>query len=425
MWGGAEERGDKVEPESVGTGRPGTASEYATDSHGSDSGPRFGFGSLPGMIIPGPRSRRVSAAGLGAVFLAAIAAQAFAVAQSWGSGYWIPGAVAASAVGALALVRHRWRTRTAAAGLGVAGLVVAAGLLPGVRLPAEPGPAMTLALAVLIGSSVRALPVARAGAVAGAGLLVIAGQFAARPASAVAVITATGWVLAVAAGLSLRAHDGRARATVERVRRDERLDLARELHDIVAHHITGMLIQAQAAQIVARRDPHRVADSLAEIETAGSEAMAAMRRVVSLLRDTDDTPPAPPGPDRLSALVEHFGRQGPKVSLTVPDGDARWPPEVTSTVYRVVQEALTNVLRHARHARSVEVTVGRTAGGVTVEVTDDAPPNSVRPPQRGGYGLIGMRERVTTLGGSLDAGPGPGGGWSVRATLPVPAREPG
>jgi signal transduction histidine kinase len=109
------------------------------------------------------------------------------------------------------------------------------------------------------------------------------------------------------------------------------------------------------------------------------------------------------------------------VRLRVPAGSAAWPPEVTSTVYRIVREALTNVARHAQHAEDVTVTVDQTSSGVTVEVTDDAPPAPSRPAHRGGYGLIGMRERVETLGGTLRAGPRPGAGWSVLATLPVPA----
>ncbi|MGX2992824.1 sensor histidine kinase [Streptomyces sp. JNUCC 64] len=92
-------------------------------------------------------------------------------------------------------------------------------------------------------------------------------------------------------------------------------------------------------------------------------------------------------------------------------------------MYRVVREALTNVRRHARHARSVEVTVRREGAAVTVEVADDAPPDPARVPHRG-YGLVGMRERVEALGGSLDAGPRPGTGWSVRARLPLPTAEP-
>ncbi|MFD8934096.1 sensor histidine kinase [Streptomyces sp. NPDC059578] len=384
-------------------------------------------------------------AGAGGVFLAAIAVQWAALAQTWGAAYGAPGAAVAVVVCVLALVRHRERTRTAVAGLLTAAVAVLVGPLFDVELPAEPGPATTLGLAVLIGSAVRALPAVRAGAVAGGGLLLIAGQFAARPASAVVVLAVVGWLVALAVGGALRMQDARARAAVERVRRGERLELARELHDVVAHHLTGMLIQAQAAQVVARRSPEQVAQSLAEIEAAGSEAMVAMRRVVGLLRHadhdsdsgadtdtgadididhTDDGAPASPGPEQLGTLVERFGRQGPSTRLTVPDDASHWPPEVTSTVYRIVQEALTNVLRHARHARSVEVTVVRAAGVVTVEVVDDAP-HPGRPPHRGGYGVIGMRERVETLGGSLHAGPRPGAGWSVRAALPVPARGPG
>jgi signal transduction histidine kinase len=350
----------------------------------------------------------------------------------------------------LALLRHRGQTWTAVAGLVVAAVAFVVPLLPGAQLPAGLGPSIALGLAVLIGSAVRVLPTVtsmeraccacrstfvraswtmrytvRAGSIAGCGLLLVAAQFASRPATAVTAIAAVAWLAALGVGLSLRRLDDRAKTNAKRVRRAERLELARELHDIVAHHITGMLIQAQAAQVVARRDPENVSDSLTEIEAAGFEAMAAMRRVVGLLRDTDDAAPASPGPEGLSMLVERFSRQGPKVRLHAPDDDTEWPPEVTSTVYRIVQEALTNVLRHAQHARSIDVTVGRDAETVTVEVADDAPPNTARPHHRGGYGLIGMRERVETLGGSLCAGPRPGVGWSVRATLPVPTREPG
>jgi signal transduction histidine kinase len=112
------------------------------------------------------------------------------------------------------------------------------------------------------------------------------------------------------------------------------------------------------------------------------------------------------------------------VRLRVDDGPD-WPPEVATTVHRIVRESLTNVLRHAPQARSVGVDVGRVPEGVAVEVVDDAPRTSAHSPHRGGYGLIGMRERVETLGGTLDAGPRPGAGWSVRAVLPLPAEETG
>ncbi|GAA4535005.1 sensor histidine kinase [Amycolatopsis samaneae] len=377
------------------------------------------------MPIPDRWVKAASDAGLGALFLAAIAIQVFALAWSWGGASWVPGALAAVVVCGLALARRRERTWTAVAGLAVAALTVLIGLLPASHLPAEPGPAMALGLAVLVGSAVRTLAPVRAGAIASAGLLVIAAQLTAGPGSAVPAIAAAAWLAGLTAGLALRLHDGRTRAAADRVRRAERLELARELHDIVAHHLTGMLIQSQAAQVVARRNPEKVSESLSEIEAAGSDAMVAMRRVVELLRDTDDTAPAAPEPEGLRALVQRFGKQCENVRLSIPDDESDWPPEVTSTVYRIVQEALTNVLRHAPHARSVEVTVGRDTEGVTVEVVDDAPPSTTRPHHRGGYGLIGMRERVETLGGSLSAGPLPAGtGWSVRTTLPIPTRGP-
>ena len=134
--------------------------------------------------------------------------------------------------------------------------------------------------------------------------------------------------------------------------------------------------------------------------------------------DRDDAAPASPGPESLAELVERFERQGPPVQLSIVDGGAGWPPEVTTTVYRVVREALTNVARHAPGARSVRVTVDSGPSGVTVEVADDGP--AVAQPAPGGFGLTGMRERVTTLGGTVDAGPGENGGWTVRATLPLP-----
>ncbi|MFA1540880.1 sensor histidine kinase [Actinomadura monticuli] len=387
------------------------------------------------MTVPGRWVRGVSAAGLAAVLLAAIIVQAAAIAQSWGSRHWVPGSVFAAAVCVPALLGLRRPLRPAVAGLGLAAAAVAVTGLAGADLPAEPSPAMMLGLAVLTGSALRTLAPVPAAAVACAGpVLIVAGQLAAGPpAAGLAAVTALDgliWLAAAGAGSALRVLDVQARTAAERVRRAERLELARELHDVVAHHITGMVLQAQGAQLVARRDPERVGEYLGDLEAAGTEALASMRRVVGLLRDGDgdaDAPaPTSPGPERLGALVERFRRQGPEVRLTMPDGsgDADWPPEVTTTVYRVAQEALTNVLRHAPRARTVTVTVERGARSVTVEVADDAPAPPARHPQRGGFGLVGMRERVEALGGSLRAGPRPGAGWSVRATLPVPAGEP-
>ncbi|TDD79157.1 sensor histidine kinase [Actinomadura rubrisoli] len=374
-------------------------------------------------------TRVASTAGLGTALLTAISVEALAVTQSWGAWYAAPGAVSAAAVCSLTLAGRRRPLWPAVAALGVAALAVVVTGLAGGDLPAEPGPALVLGLAVLTASALRTLPPGPAAAVTAAGAAVItAGQFAGRPSSsgitAVTALAAAFHLAAVAAGLWLRSLDTRARATTEQVRRAERLELARELHDVVAHHITGIVVQTQGAQVVARRNPEQVSQYLGEIEVAGTDALTAMRRVVGLLRNEDDTAPTTPGPERLGALVDRFHRQGPQVRLTMRHKDADWPPEVTSTVYRVVREALTNVLRHAPKARSVTVTVEEGPQGVTVEVADDAPAAVARPRHRGGYGLLGMRERVETLGGSLRAGPRPVAGWSVRATLPVPEREP-
>lgn len=364
---------------------------------------------------------------LGVVFLVVLAIQAAAIARSWGGGYWIFDCAAAVLVYALALLRRERYQWTAAAGLGVAAAAIAIARVA--HQPAEPGPAMALGLALLVGAAIRRLPPLPAGAIAAGGLaVVVAGQLARAGVSsfsvtAVGTINGTAWLAAAVVGGSLRLLDARARRTAEQVRQDERLDLARELHDVAAHHITGILLQAQAAQLVARRHPEQVTSVLGGIEAAGIEALAAMRRIVGLLRDTDDAAPASPGPEQLGALVERFGRHGPPVRLHTPDDTSAWAPEVTSTVYRIVQEALTNVTRHAPHARSVAVTVVQEQAEISVEVVDDAPLGPALP-HRDGYGLIGMRERVESLGGTLVSGPRPGSGWSVRATLPMTIAAP-
>jgi signal transduction histidine kinase len=254
-------------------------------------------------------------------------------------------------------------------------------------------------------------PLVPAGAVVVGGFAVVLGSWSAGAGlSGVPTVNALGWLGGVACGLGLRLLDARQSEAAESARRDERLALARELHDVVAHHVTGIVLHAQAMRKVQR--PEGMAESLAGIETASTEALVAMRRVVGLLRDG---PPATK-PERLDDLVARF--DGPPVLLRLPEGDQVWPAEVSSTVYRIVQESLTNVARHAPRAHAVTVQVGQDRRAVTVEVADDGPPVRVH---RGGYGLIGMRERVEALGGTLSAGPRPGHGWAVRATVPLGA----
>ncbi|MDT0450572.1 sensor histidine kinase [Streptomyces hesseae] len=361
-------------------------------------------------------------AALGTVFalvLAVMAAQYAAQGRVWA----LDTAVGAT-VCLIALGRERHRGWAAALGLAVAGAAAVTARIA--HLPGEPGAAAVLGLLVLGGSAVRALAWRQASAVAVAGLaLMAAGLLTVEAPSTPFRVGIEVWILALGAGLGLRALDHRRRAAAEAVRQEERIALARELHDVVAHHITGIVVQAQAARIVARRQPESLDATLAGIEEAGGEALSAMRRVVGLLRDTDDvatTAPTAPGPEQLAELIGRFDGHGPEVSLRLPPDPTPWPPEVATTVHRIVQEALTNIARHAAHARSAIVDIAHGPEGVTVTITDDASPGHTRHKHHGGYGLIGMRERVEALGGHLSAGPGPDTGWSVLATLPVPGK---
>ncbi|MFB9966754.1 sensor histidine kinase [Sinosporangium siamense] len=365
------------------------------------------------MHVP-DRLKAAADVGLGGVFAGAVAFQAWEVAGSWGHGYWLSGALVGAVVCVLALVRHRNPLWTAAAGLTVAGLAVPIAHLLG--LPAEPGPAASLGLAVLTGSAVRTLPVRAAGAVAAAGPAVVAGSFVAGNGSGVPVLAGVAWLGGMASGLGRRLLTARRRAAAERLRRAERLELARELHDVVAHHVTSIVLQAQAGRLVTRKHPDRAPASFADIETAGSEALAATRRLVGLLRDTT---PVPDGRVRLSELIEGFESHGRRARLRLDADPSSWPPEVSGTVYRVVRESLTNVLRHAGNSRLVTIGVTQERDTVTVVVEDDAPQTAAH---QAGYGLNGMRERLDALGGSLSAGPRPEYGWSIRATIPMGRR---
>ncbi|MEV4016686.1 histidine kinase [Nonomuraea angiospora] len=376
------------------------------------------------MRVLGWRAGIAADVAIGVVSAAVLAFYGYRIGTSWGGAYWVSGCTAGAVVCALALARRRNRLWAAVAGMGVAAVAVAVARVA--HLPAEPGPGVTLGLSVLVGSAVRVLAPRPACAVAGGGLAVVAVAFGSH--AAVGVLSAVGWAGAVVAGLGPRLLAARRRAVEERVRRGERMELARELHDVVAHHVTCVVLQAQTARLLAHKQPERLATSLADIEAAGSDALAATRRVVGLLRDPARGLPALDG---LDELVRRFGGHGPAVRLRLPEGEdtSLWPPEVATTVYRIVQESLTNVSRHAPQARSVTVTVTRARKSVTVEVADDAPPAPARRLRRagyggyGGYGLVGMRERVEALGGTLRAGPRPGAGWAVVAALPVPARE--
>ncbi|WP_131742025.1 sensor histidine kinase [Actinomadura roseirufa] len=247
--------------------------------------------------------------------------------------------------------------------------------------------------------------------------------------------------IALGVGLYLRAVDARRSRSLAAARRDERLELARDLHDFVAHHVTGIVVQAQAARFAAQSGAAQSTDQLdtmfAGIERAGTEALTSMRRMVGLLRDAQnvdarDGDAVPMDGDRgattrpvgdlarVSALVAGFTH--PPAALVLAPDLGELPPEVVTSVHRVVQEALTNVRKHAADATEVRVTVARADGGaVEVAVRDDGQGRGRRLPS-GGFGLAGLSERVEALGGRLRAGPRPEGGWEVVAVLP--GREP-
>lgn len=203
------------------------------------------------------------------------------------------------------------------------------------------------------------------------------------------------------------------------IRNEERMALARELHDTVAHHVSAIAVQAQAGRVVAGIQPEKAAEVLAAIESEASRTLAEMRSMVRVLREADAVTYAPqPGVADLPALARADATPTVEVSL---DGSlARLAPPVDAALYRLAQESLTNALRHARGATHVRIDVRREADAVRLRVSDDGRTEAGPAPEPG-FGLLGMAERAQLLGGSLCAGPGPGGGWVVEAVLPVEA----
>ncbi|PZT71364.1 two-component sensor histidine kinase [Streptomyces sp. SW4] len=213
---------------------------------------------------------------------------------------------------------------------------------------------------------------------------------------------------------------------VAAVRRAERAELARELHDVIAHHVTGIVVTAQAAGY-APPDAEAAGRAFRRIEAEADDALDAMRRLVALMRtpDRQAAPTQPVGGDSLRDLTEltdGFSRNGPPVLLSVdPSVPGRLRPDVAAAVHRIVREALTNVRKHARGATAVRVTLRADADRLDLRIDDDGRTRTA-PAGSGGFGLVGMTERADALGGRLTAGPTPEGGWRVRALLPLGPR---
>ncbi len=202
--------------------------------------------------------------------------------------------------------------------------------------------------------------------------------------------------------------------------REERTRVARELHDVVAHSLSLMVIQSSAARRQLAVDPQKADTAMATVEDTGRAALTEMRRILGVLRDEDGTRLLTPQPS-LGDLGDLLATADDLPLQVHTEGSLDALPQgVEVSAYRIVQEALTNVRRHAGPVRHVDVSVARCPSHLTVEVSDDGRGASVATSPNG-FGLVGMRERVAAYDGELVAGPRPGGGWRVRATFPLGA----
>jgi len=243
-----------------------------------------------------------------------------------------------------------------------------------------------------------------------------------------AITFTVAWILGFALGGRLRATDTAKRlaeqAEAEREEQarlavaEERARIARELHDVVGHSVSVMTVQASAVRRLLEPDQEKEREALLVVEQTGREALAEMRRMVGVLRRPEEAPALAPQPslDRIEQLVAHTRETGLPVELRIEGTRVELPAGIDTTAYRIVQEALTNAVKHARASRA-EVVVRYVDGTVELTISDDG--------QGGGdgggsgHGLVGMRERVSVYGGELEAGPQASGGFRLRATLPV------
>lgn len=324
------------------------------------------------------------------------------------------------AAGGLALVARRLAPRAV---LAVTGVCAAGAQAAGLDLPA-------VAYLVAVYTAMRAGH--RWVVVGGSVALLLALPFAdmlAEPGGAAAEsfahargVLEIGWLVGVAgAGEALRQAERRAdeaeRTREETARRradEERLHIARELHDSLTHQISVIKVQAEAAVHLARKRGEEVPPALLAIRDAGREATRELRATLGALRDDDVAPPR--GIDHVTGLVDQVRSTGLDLTLTIEGPRHDVPAAVERTAYRIVQESLTNITRHAA-AASAEVRIGFRDGALDIRVEDDGTATPANPTP--GVGLLGMRERVTALGGRLRAEPRAGGGFTVHAELPV------
>ncbi|WP_329018218.1 sensor histidine kinase [Streptomyces sp. NBC_00690] len=351
-------------------------------------------------------------------------------------GPWWLGWLVAVGVGGPLAVRRLWPLPVLAV---VVGATTAATLLDITR-----DPYLATALAACAVASVE--PVRRAsaglvGALVVSAAAVVIGEAVITPAGPWSEAIGTAafvWLVVGAAWAAGRVARARGARAVQRDRRlledalaEERLRIARELHDIVSHSLSVIVVKAAVANHVAEERPQETRDAVRAIERTGREALTEMRRALGVLRSGSaahhrrEPGPAqtdpPPGLADLPDLVHRAEQAGVRIELrTPPTADLDQGTELT--VYRIVQEALTNVVRHAGAGTHCQVTIAVDARGeVTIEVVDDGAGNTTSSGSaelQGGHGLLGMRERVTVHGGTLTIGPRPDGGFALLARLP-------
>ncbi|KIF00465.1 histidine kinase [Streptomyces sp. RSD-27] len=337
------------------------------------------------------------------------------------------GVLIAALVGLPVAVRRRWPV--SAAGAALAGAATATLL----DITREPWTAvgLTLYTVALTTPARRAVPVLAA-VLTAAAAAVLTGEAVLTPAetwSGAVGVTAVVWVVAGgswAAGVAVRARrrreaDQAQRRTDEAIA-EERLRIARELHDIVSHSLSLIAVKAGVAGHVAESRPQEAVDALRVIENTSRAAMTEMRRALGVLRTGTRAVPLEPAPGlgALGRLADQARQAGVDVELTVGVPDTGLPAGIALAVHRIVQESLTNTVKHAAPARC-RVTVEADPHEVRVDVTDDGPRSADRG-RPGGHGLLGMRERTMMFGGTFKAGPRPEGGFAVSVRLPQDGR---
>src|SRR6185437_5367934 len=213
------------------------------------------------------------------------------------------------------------------------------------------------------------------------------------------------------------------RLVAEQAAAEERSRIARELHDVVAHSVSVMVVQSSGVRRLLKEEQHREREALLSVEQIGRQALTEMRRMLGVMRTGEEAPAAlapQPGLQHLERLVAQVEEAGLPVALRIEGERPELSPGVDLSAYRIVQEGLTHALKHSKGAHA-EVVIRYVDSSVQLEISDDGPGDANG--DGNGHGLVGMRERVALYGGTLEAGPREGGGFVLRANLPVEARS--